>query len=49
MSEKKKLIALKIAKLLIKCAMAIMQVIEQDPLVVDKSCLEQEVLPTSTK
>lgn len=47
MSEKKKLIALKIVKLLIKCAMAIMQVIETDPLVVDKAVLDQEVATTA--
>lgn len=42
MSEKKKLIALKIANFLIKCAMAIMQVIEKDPLF-DVSVLDNEV------
>lgn len=48
MSEKKKLVALKVAKFLIKCAMAIMQIIEKDPLF-DASVLDEEVLPTTTK
>lgn len=45
MSEKKKIIALKIARILLKFAFAIMKVIEGKEDVLDKSVLENEVLP----
>ena len=47
MSEKKKLFIIKIAGLLIKCAMAIMSVVEKE-VVPDKAVLDVEVPANTT-
>lgn len=46
MSEKRKLIILKICNIVLKAVMAVLQAIENEP-VVDKSVLDREVPPTA--